>query len=160
MKGKFTIRRMLLRWRIALGGMTWWRFAALVFAATYAISLTAEALYRLVTGTDVAAAELQRAGWLVAVVVVPLVETLVAQGLVIWIVRKALPGSVLWPVLFSAAVFCGGNRSSAIYLVCMLLIGAVLAFAYLSRLEKRGFAQAFLLVFFAHALNNAMLLLL
>ena len=156
MKGKRTIRRTLLRWRIALGGMAWWRFTAMVFAATFAISLTAEALYRLMTGTDVAAAELQRAGWLVAVMIAPLVETLVAQGLVIWIVRKALPGSVLWPVLFSAVVFCGGHRSSPIYLVCMLLIGAVLAFAYLSRLDRRGFAQAFLLVFFAHALNNAM----
>lgn len=159
MKGKFTIRRMLLRWRIALGGMAWWRFAALVFAATFAISLITEALYRLMTGTDVAAAELQRAGWLVAVVIAPLVETLVAQGLVIWIVRKALPGSVLWPVLFSAAVLCG-NRSNPVYLVSMLLIGAVWAFAYVSRLEKRGFAQAFGLVFFVHALNNAILFLL
>lgn len=158
MKGAFSIRRQLLRWRIALGGMAWWRFIALVFAATFAVSLIAAALYRLTTGTDVAAAELRRAGWPVAVVVAPLVETLVAQGLVIWIVRKALPGSVLWPVLFSAVVF-GGDRSSPVYLVCMLLIGAVWAFAYLSRLERRGFAQAFLLVFFAHALNNAMVML-
>lgn len=158
MKGAFSIRRLLLRWRIALGGMAWWRFTALVFAATFAVSLTAAALYRLTTGTDVAAAELQRTGWPVAVVVAPLAETLVAQGLVIWIVRKALPGSVLWPVLFSAVVF-GGHRSSPVYLACMLLIGAVWAFAYLSRLEKRGFAQAFLLVFFAHALNNAMIML-
>lgn len=158
MKGAFSIRRLLLRWRIALGGMAWWRFTALVFAATFAVSLIAAALYRLTTGTDVAAAELRRAGWPVAVVVAPLVETLIAQGLVIWVVRKALPGSVLWPVLFSAVVF-GGHRSSPVYLVCMLLIGAVWAFAYLSRLEKRGFAQAFLLVFCAHALNNAMVFL-
>lgn len=150
---------MLLRWRIALGGMAWWRFAGLVFAVTFAISLLAKVLHVLMTGSDVAAAELEHAGWLVAVVVAPLVETLVAQGLVVWLVRKALPGSVLWPVLFSAAVFCG-NRSSPVYLVCMLLIGAVWAFAYLSRLERRGFAEAFLLVFFAHALNNAIVFLL
>lgn len=160
MKGRFSIRRLLLRWRIALGGMAWWRFTALIFAATFTISLMAAVLYRLVTGTYVAAAELQRAGWLVAVLVAPLAQTLIAQGVVIWLVRKALPGSYLWPVLFSAVVFGGGHQSSPIYLACMLLIGAVLAFAYLSRLEKRGFAQAFLLVFFAHALNNAILFLL
>lgn len=156
MKGTFSIRRLLLRWRIALGGMAWWRFTALVFGVTFAVNLIAAVLYQLITGSDVADAELERAGWLVAVVVAPLAETLVAQGLVIWIVRKALPGSYLWPVLFSAVVFGGGHQSSPVYLACMLLIGAVLAFAYLSRLDKRGFAQAFWLVFFAHAFNNAL----
>ena len=159
MRGKRTIRRTLLRWRIALGRMDWWKFAVLLFAATFAAKLAALLLFGFTTeigAKDLDPGRAGRVGWLVAIVVAPLLETLIAQGLVIWIVRKALPGSFLWPVVFSAVVFGGGHQASPLYLVCMLLVGAVWAFGYLSRLDRKGFAQAFWLVFLVHALNNAL----
>lgn len=159
MKGKRTTGRTLLRWRIALGRMAGWKFAAVLFAATFVAKLAA--LLLVGSTTDIAEADMdpgraERVGWFVAVVVAPLLETLVAQALVIWIVRKALPRSFAWPVVFSAVVFGCGHQASALYLVCMLLVGAVWAFGYLSRLERRGFAQAFWLVFLVHALNNTL----
>ena len=93
--------------------------------------------------------------FLLVVIVAPLAETLVAQALVIWLVRKALPKSFWWPVIFSAGVFGGGHQAGPAYLACMLVTGLIWAFAYLSRFERRGFAQAFWLVFLIHASNNA-----
>lgn len=163
MKGKFTVGRLLKRWRIALGRMPGWKFAAVVFAATFAVKLIAVVAFGLTAGIGDADADPERAsrvGWIAAVAIAPLAETLVAQALVIWIVRKALPRSFAWPVVFSAAVFGCAHQASALYLVCMLLVGAVWAFAYLSRFERRGFAQAFWLVFLVHASNNALAFLL
>lgn len=163
MKGNFTIGRMLRRWRIALGRMPWWKFAALLFVATFAVKMIAVLLFGITTGLDDTDADPERAnrvGWFVVVVLAPLIETLVAQGVVIWIVRKALPGSFWWPVVFSAAVFGCAHRASAFYLVGMLLVGAIWAFGYLSRFERRGFAQAFWLIFLVHALSNSIAFLL
>ena len=72
-----------------------------------------------------------------------------------WLVRKALPKSFWWPVIFSAGVFGSGHQAGPAYLACMLVTGLIWAFAYLSRFERRGFAQAFWLVFLIHASNNA-----
>ncbi|WP_195461437.1 CPBP family glutamic-type intramembrane protease [Alistipes sp. D31t1_170403_E11] len=158
MKGKFTTGRLLKRWRIALGCMPWWKFAALVFVATFAVKTIAILLFGITTGIedeDVDPERARRIGWFIAVVVVPLLETLIAQALVIWLVHKALPKSFWWPVIFSAAVFGGGHQQSPVYLVCMLFVGLVWAFAYQSRFERQGFGQAFWLIFLIHASNNA-----
>lgn len=158
MKGKFTTGRLLQRWRIALGCMPWWKFTALVFIVSFAAKAIAILLFGFTTGIEDADIDPERAkriGWFVTVVVAPLLETLIAQALVIWLVRKALPKSFWWPVIFSAGVFGGGHQLSPVYLVCMLFVGLIWAFAYLSRFERRGFAQAFWSIFLIHALNNA-----
>lgn len=158
MKGKFTAGRLLQRWRIALGRMPGWKFAALVFIVSFAAKATALLLFGVTTGIEDADIDPERArriGWFVVVIVAPLAETLVAQALVIWLVRKALSKSFWWPVIFSAGVFGGGHQAGPAYLACMLAIGLIRAFAYLSRFERRGFAQAFWLVFLIHASNNA-----
>ena len=129
--------RFLHRWRIALGHMAWWRFAVLLLVMTFAAKLLALLLFGLTAGIDDADMDSDRAeriGWFVAVILAPLFETLIAQALVIRLV-------------------CG-HAASPIYAVCMLFVGLGWAFAYLSRLERRGFAQAFWLVVAVHALNN------
>ena len=96
MKGKFTAGRLLQRWRIALGRMPGWKFAALVFIVSFAAKATALLLFGVTTGIEDADIDPERArriGWFVVVIVAPLAETLVAQALVIWLVRKALPKS-------------------------------------------------------------------
>ena len=50
MKGKFTAGRLLQRWRIALGRMPGWKFAALVFIVSFAAKATALLLFGVTTG--------------------------------------------------------------------------------------------------------------
>ena len=93
MKGKFTAGRLLQRWRIALGRMPGWKFAALVFIVSFAAKAIALLLFGVTTGIEDADIDPERArriGWFVVVIVAPLAETLIAQALVIWLVRKAL----------------------------------------------------------------------
>lgn len=150
--------RFLHRWRIALGHMAWWRFAVLLLVMTFAAKLLALLLlFGLTAGIDDADMDSDRAeriGWFVAVILAPLFETLIAQALVIRLVRWVAPASFLLPIAVSGILFGCGHAASPIYAVCMLFVGLVWAFAYLSRLERRGFAQAFWLVVAVHALNN------
>ena len=119
--------------------------------------LIALLLFGLTAGIDDADMDSDRAeriGWFVAVILAPLFETLIAQALVIRLVRWVAPASFLLPIAVSGILFGCGHAASPIYAVCMLFVGLVWAFAYLSRLERRGFAQAFWLVVAVHALNN------
>ena len=150
---------MFLRWRIALGRMPWWKFTLLLFLVTFAVKLTVLLLFDVTTkiaDIDIDPERAKCIGWFVTVIIAPLLETLIAQALVIWIVRKALPKSFLWPVVFSAMVFGSSHQISPFYIICMVFVGIIWAFAYLSRLDRKGFASAFWLIFLVHALGNAM----
>lgn len=151
--------RLLRRWRMALGHMASWKFIVLLLVLTFAAKVLALLLFGLTAGIDDADTDSNRAervGWFVAVILAPLIETLIAQALVIRIVRWAAPASFLLPVVVSAILFGCGHAASPLYAVCMFFVGLVWAFAYLSRLERRGFAQAFWLVAAVHALNNSL----
>lgn len=114
--------RFLHRWRIALGHMAWWRFAVLLFVMTFAAKLLALLLFGLTAGIDDADMDSDRAeriGWFVAVILAPLFETLIAQALVIRLVRWVAPASFLLPIAVSGILFgCGHAASRSMQSAC------------------------------------------
>lgn len=152
-----SLPRTIRCWRIALGRMAWWKFILLLFLLTFIAKLVVIGLISTLTEFDNAdipnrAGEL---GWVFLVVIVPLFETLIAQSLVIGIIRKILPGAFLWPIIASGILFGCAHQISPVYLLTMVFVGLIWAFGYLSRLQGRGFASAFWLVALVHALNNS-----
>jgi hypothetical protein len=88
----------------------------------------------------------------IAVIFGPLLETLIFQTLIIYLVKKILPKFELIAILISGILFGLGHFYSGAYVVYTTIIGFVLAFVYIFSLKK-GF-NAFFVVFAIHALHN------
>lgn len=93
--------------------------------------------------------------FLIAIIVVPLIETLLFQSLIIEIICKLIkrPRKNIWvAVLASSLAFAFNHMYSIGYVIITLLAGIILAFAYyLGRYRKES---AIILVFLIHSLYN------
>lgn len=161
MKGRSTFRRSVNRCRIALGRIAGWKFILLLIPLTLAVeiavTLPLAAFVELDPVLDPGRAA--RVGWFMALIVTPLVETLTAQTFIVWLVSKIVPRSFRWPVIASGLVFGSMHWFSWVYMLGTAFVGILWAFAYKSRLEKRGFASAFGLTALVHAGVNALAML-
>lgn len=92
---------------------------------------------------------------LIAVLVVPLIETLLFQALIIEIICKFIkrPRKNIWiSVIASSLAFALSHTYSNSYIIITFLAGIILAFAYyLGRYRKEG---AIILVFVIHSVYN------
>ncbi len=92
---------------------------------------------------------------LIAVIVVPLIETLLFQGLIIEIVCKIIKRprkNICIAVMASSLAFALNHTYSIGYFIITLLAGIILALAYyLGRNRKEG---GIILVFIIHSIYN------
>ena len=93
--------------------------------------------------------------FLIALIAVPIIETLLFQSLVIEIICKFIkrPRNNIWiAVLASSSAFALNHTYSISYIIITFLAGFILAFAYyLGRYRKES---AIVLVFIIHSLYN------
>lgn len=92
---------------------------------------------------------------LIAVIVIPLVETLLFQSLIIeivcWIIKRPRK-NIFIAVLISSLAFALNHTYSISYVIITFFIGIIFALAYyLGRYRKEG---GIILVFFIHSIYN------
>ena len=94
-----------------------------------------------------------------AVTLAPLLETLLFQSLVIYLIRKLLTGNLILQVLISGVVFGVTHYYNPGYIIFATLCGTVLATGYVLILRRRSWEDAACAIIIVHALRNSITVL-
>lgn len=93
--------------------------------------------------------------FLAAVVVAPLIETLIFQCGICMILENAFDCKTIGICICSAIIFGLFHQYSTEYVIVATLIGFLLQLWYIIYFKKYGWKYAFLLIALAHSLNNS-----